>query len=597
MPNTPSTSLTNAQSVSDIAERVDKPDAPTKRRALDLLITLDRSDAAPEGLTRQVYARLREAILAGRLRAGDRLPPTRTLAGELGVARLTVATAYDWLRAEGYVYGRVGAGTFVAPVFESYPAPMDDRPQLPIPLQARHATPTTHAGSVVTVDTGADTPTAYTFRGQRADNPDGAARPQAPDAPLSTISAATRRPPLTAWARRIGDIPAQGAGGGESAPFDMRPGVGAADAFPWARWRRVVGWQDAIDPFAEQRAQARESAAHAGRWDALLGPLETRAAIAAWLRRSRAVRCAPEQILIAGSVQQILAMLARLLVEPGQRLLVEDPSYIGFHAAFLAEGAQLQGVPVDEHGLRVDTLPDPDALPAATAPRLAIVTPSHQYPTGVTLALDRRVALLDWARRAGIALVEDDYDGDLRLEGQPLEALRGLDEHDEVIYLGTFAKALYPALRLAFAVLPQWLIEPVARARAASDRHPTWRDAIAVARFIEAGELERHLLRMRRLYRARRDALTAALHAELDGVVTVGPAEAGIHLLAALPEGTDDVALSAAAMRVGVAFTPLSPHYQTTPRPGMLLGFGALNEEGLAESVRLLAPLVRAAMA
>ncbi len=578
----------------------DKPDTPTKRRALDLLITLDRSDTAPEGLTRQVYARLREAILAGRLRAGDRLPPTRALATELGVARLTVATAYDWLRAEGYVYGRVGAGTYVAPVFEGYPASIDD--QTAAPLLQREAPDTPPTGRRA-APTGADSPTAYTFRGQRSDvidAADAAIRPSATDASASTPTSLspTRRPPLTAWARRIGGIPAQGAGaGGESAPYDMRPGVGAADAFPWARWRRVVGWQDAIDPFAEQRAQARENAAHAGRWDALLGPLETRSAIAAWLRRSRAVRCAPEQILIAGSVQQILALLARLLIEPGQRLLVEDPSYIGFHAAFLAEGAQLQGVPVDEHGLRVDALPDPDALPTEAAPRLAIVTPSHQYPTGVTLALDRRVALLDWARRAGSALVEDDYDGDLRLEGQPLEALRGLDEHDEVIYLGTFAKALYPALRLAFAVLPQWLIEPVARARAASDRHPTWRDAIAVARFIEAGELERHLLRMRRLYRARRDALTAVLHAELDDVITVGPAEAGIHLLAGLPDGTDDVALAAAALRVGVSFTPLSPHYQATPRPGMLLGFGALDEARLAESVRLLAPLVRAAVA
>ncbi len=127
------------------------------------------------------------------------------------------------------------------------------------------------------------------------------------------------------------------------------------------------------------------------------------------------------------------------------------------------------------------------------------------------------MALIEWSRRAGSMLVEDDYDGDLRLEGQPLEALRGLDERDEVIYLGTFAKALYPAARLAFAVLPHWLVEPVARARAASDRHPIWRDALAVARFIESGELERHLARVRRLYRARRDALTAALREELDG--------------------------------------------------------------------------------
>ncbi|MEO7000732.1 MAG: PLP-dependent aminotransferase family protein, partial [Ktedonobacterales bacterium] len=545
------------------------------RKALDLLIALDRSDAAPEGLTRQIYGQLREAMLAGRLRAGDRLPPSRTLAAQLGVARLTVAMAYDWLGAEGYVYGRVGAGTFVAPVFEGYAGGADAFAPVPPPHEA---------APVATADRSTD---------QRMDQV--VRRPAPP--PDST----SRRPQLTAWARRIGAIPLIGAGAYEAtAPYDFRVGAGAAEAFPWGRWRRVVGWQDTLDPLADQRERAQNSAARAGRWDALLGPLETRAAIAAWLRRSRAVRCEPEQVLIAGSVQQALALLARLLVEPGQRLLVEDPSYIGFHAAFLAEGAQLQGIAVDENGLRVDALPMPTEMPSEHAARLLVVTPSHQYPTGVTLSLERRMALIEWARRAGVVLVEDDYDGDLRLEGQPLEALRGLDDRDEVIYLGTFAKALYPALRLAFAVLPHWLVEPMARARAASDRHPTWRDALAVARFIEAGELERHLARVRRLYRARRDALVAALLAELGDLgdrVGIGPAEAGIHLLARLPEGVDDVALAAEALRVGVAFQPLSPHYQHAAQPGMLLGFGALNEERLAEGVRLLAPLVRQAIA
>jgi GntR family transcriptional regulator/MocR family aminotransferase len=394
-----------------------------------------------------------------------------------------------------------------------------------------------------------------------------------------------------------------GIGGAETgAPetlYDFRPDAGAAEAFPWARWRRIVAQQDSAGLLAEIQVRARERAASAGRWDALLGPMETRAAIAAWLRRSRAVRCAPEQLLIASSVQQILALLARLLVEPGQRLLVEDPSYIGFHAAFLAEGAALQGVAVDALGIRPDTLPTAGAPGAEGAARLLIVTPSHQYPTGVTLALERRMALIEWSRRAGATLVEDDYDGDLRLEGQPLEALRGLDDRDEVIYLGTFAKALFPAARLAFAVLPHWLIEPVARARAASDRHPTWRDALAVASFIETGELERHLARVRRLYRARRDALTTALREELGGQLATGPAEAGIHLLAGLPAGVDDTALAKRARDLGLAIAPLSPHYQdqARSRSGLLLGFGAQDEERLRAGVRLLAPLVREVVA
>ncbi|MBF6592396.1 MAG: PLP-dependent aminotransferase family protein, partial [Ktedonobacterales bacterium] len=445
-----------------------------KRKTIDLLLSLDRTTGASEGLTRQIYAQMRAAILDGRLRAGDRLPPSRELAAELRVARLTVATAYEWLRAEGYVYGRVGAGTFVASVFGS--------------LAPDAGTPAEHDSPHVSV-----TP-MYRLKDESATAPGRSPPPGLP---------------LTAWARRIAAIPLLGTGIGlpERTLYDFRPGSGAGEAFPWVRWLRIVGWADPLDPLADQRARADERAARAGQWDALLGPIETREAIAAWLRRSRAVRCTAEQVLIAGSVQQMLALLARLLVEPGQRLLVEDPSYIGFHAAFLAEGAVLAGIPVDEAGLRVAALPDPHWPTEEAAARLAIVTPSHQYPSGVTLTLERRVALLEWARQAAVVLVEDDYDGDLRLEGQPLEALRGLDDRDEVIYLGTFAKALYPAVRLAFAVLPRWLIEPVARARAASDRHPTWHDALAVARFIEAGELERHLARVRRLYRARRDAL------------------------------------------------------------------------------------------
>jgi GntR family transcriptional regulator/MocR family aminotransferase len=526
-------------------------------RPVDLLLTLKRDGDTGEGLTRQIYGQLRAAILAGRLRAGERLPPTRELARRLGTARLTVATAYEWLRAEGYVYGRVGAGTFVAPALSEMRGIESD-------------------------------PRGNTLPSPRPSDSHVSARPE---------PAGMTRAPLTAWAQRIASIPLTGAGGADGAEFDFRPGVGDADAFPWVRWRRVVGWQDPADRQAERRAAANVRAASRGHWDALLGPIETRDAIAAWLRRSRAVRCEPEQVLVAGSVQQVLALLARLLVEPGQSLIVEDPSYVGFHAAFLAEGARLTGVPVDAAGLKVVDLPDPAAASAATAAHLAVVTPSHQYPTGVTLTLERRLALLDWARRAHVVVVEDDYDGDLRLEGQPLEALRGLDDRDEVIYLGTFAKALYPAMRMGYAVLPRWLVEPVARARAASDRHPTWRDALAVARFIEAGELERHLVRVRRLYRARRDALEEALRAELGELVAIGPAEAGVHLLVELPAGTDDVSLARTAQSRGIAVTALSPHYNADPRPGLLLGFGAMSEARLAEGVRQLAPLVRDACA
>jgi len=500
-------------------------------------ITLDRTDLAADGLTRQIYGQLRASILEGTLRSGDRLPPSRELARTLGVARLTVATAYDWLRAEGYVYGRVGSGTYVAPAFGE----------------------------------------------SRGSGDHGHASTSGASSPARAESMGIEHPPLTRWARHLATIPLTGTGNESPLRYDLNPGHGAAEAFPWVRWRRIVGSQDPADLYG----QGARGATGQNRWDALLGPIETRTAIAEWLRRSRAVRSDPGQLLIAGSVQQMLALLARLLVEPEQWLLVEDPSYIGFHAAFLAEGARLLGVPVDAAGIRVDALPAHDA-----APHLAVVTPSHQYPTGVTMSLERRITLLEWARRSHAVVVEDDYDGDLRLEGQPLEALRALDTRDDVIYIGTFAKALYPAMRLAYAVLPQWLIEPVVRARAASDRHPIWRDALAVARFIEAGELERHLARVRRLYRARRDALVSALAAELAGLIVPGPAEAGIHLLGRLPEGVDDQRISLLAAEKGVAVSPLSPHFSSNPRSGLLLGFGALAEDDLAAAMRILAPII-----
>lgn len=552
----------------------------TRRTATDLLIPLDRSDEAPEGLTRQIYTALRAAILSGRLRAGDRLPPTRELARSLGVARLTVATAFEWLRAEGYVYGRVGAGTYVAAVFgEGAPGE---------PSVGSSDQPATMSSGL-----SSDQPSNAVSSGRAAAARAPASLPAmtnpvpAPEIPTPVLAAPI---PLSSWAQRIASIPLMGSGSAEleALPYDFRPGAGAADAFPWARWRRTVGWPDPLG--SEVRSRTR-------RWDTLLGPREAREAIAAWLRRSRSVRCDAEQVLIASSVQQVLALLARLLIEPGQPLLVEDPSYIGFHAAFLAEGARLVSVPVDEAGVRVDALSPLESPPAheADQPRLIVVTPSHQYPTGVTLSLERRVALLEWARRAGVVVVEDDYDGELRLEGQPLEAMQGLDGRGEVIYLGTFAKALYPAVRLGFAVLPPWLVEPVARARAASDRHPRWHDALGLARFIESGELERHLLRVRRIYRSRRDALVASVHTHLAGVVRVGPAEAGLHLLAWLPDAVDDVAIASQARAHGLGVTPLSPHYRADAHSGLLLGFGAMSEERLTEGMRRLAPLVASA--
>jgi GntR family transcriptional regulator / MocR family aminotransferase len=243
-------------------------------------------------------------------------------------------------------------------------------------------------------------------------------------------------------------------------------------------------------------------------------------------------------------------------------------------------------VPVDEGGLVVEALP--------RRGRLVHVTPTHQYPLGVTLSLPRRLALLGWARRGGALVVEDDYDGELPLEGRRIESLQGLDGGRCVAYAGTFSKSLFPSLRLGYVVLPPRLVEPFARARFLHDRQPAYPQAAALARFFVEGDFERHVHRLRRLYRDRRDALRRELGRQLGDVVRVGPCNAGAHLAAHLPAGADDVAIAARATAAGARVTALSPMYRRAPgQPGLVLGFGGTAAADIPPGVAVVADAVR----
>lgn len=489
--------------------------------APDTLVPLD--PGAPTPLYRQLYDGVRRAILSGRLRPGARLPSTRTLAAELGIARVTAALAFDQLRAEGYIEGRSRAGTFVASTI-----------------------PDAHL-------------TAAPVR---------ASTPPAPPPRLSTRAAA------------IAAAVAFSAPAATGRPLPFRSGTPALDAFPARLWARLVARQ--------WRRPTRTLLAYgeiAGH-----GPL--REAIAGYAAAARGVRCTPEQVIVTSGSQQALDLAARVLLDPGDRVWIEDPGYHGARNVFLAAGAVLAPMRIDSEGLDVAA-----AARAEPNARLAYVSPSHQYPLGVTMSAPRRLALLDWARAARAWIVEDDYDSELRYASRPLPSLQGMDEGGRVLYVGTFSKTLFPALRLGYLIVPESLVDAIRAALAITSRHAAAVDQAVLADFIAEGHFARHVRRMRALYAERQHALLdavsrTALHEHLD----VRPADAGMQLLGWLRDSrADDVACAAAAAAAGVEVTPLSRHaMRPLERGALILGYAAFPQAALRRGAERLAGVMRA---
>ena len=325
-----------------------------------------------------------------------------------------------------------------------------------------------------------------------------------------------------------------------------------------------------------------------------------RRAIAAYLRAVRGLVCEPEQVFIASGAQQGLDLAARLLLDPGDPVWFEEPGYLGLRGALVAAGARLVPVPVDDEGLSVA-----DGRALEPRARLAAVTPSHQYPLGVTMSLSRRLALLDWAAEAGAWILEDDYDSEYRYAGRPLAALQGLEASRSngaagarVIYAGTFSKVMFPALRLGYLVVPPDLVEMVTRARGSLDDYPSTVAQPALAAFIEEGHFAAHIRRMRRLYAARQDCLLQALERHCAGLLTARPDPAGLHLIADLAPDLaarlDDRAASARAAAQGVHAPALSTYFiGEAPRQGLMLGYAAVPEQEIEAGARRLASALR----
>jgi GntR family transcriptional regulator / MocR family aminotransferase len=353
----------------------------------------------------------------------------------------------------------------------------------------------------------------------------------------------------------------------------FRPGIPALDAFPYELWARLMA-----------RRWRRPQRALLGYGDPA-GYRPLREAIATYLGEARAVRCHAEQVIVVAGSQQALDLTARMLLDEGDGAWIEDPGYLGARGALLGAGARLVPIPVDGEGLDV-------AVGEACSPeaRLVYVTPSHQYPYGVTMSLPRRLALLEWAGQTRAWVIEDDYDSEYRYAGRPLAALQGLDSEGRVIYLGTFSKVLFPALRLGYMIVPPDLVDAFMAARALSDRHSPVLDQAALADFISDGHFARHIRRMRALYAERQAILVDAATHDLAGLLDVSPAEAGMHVVGWLPEGVDDAEASRRAAAHGVDTPPLSM-YSLRPfrRGGLLLGYTAVGEKDIREGVQRLA--------
>jgi len=488
--------------------------------------------------------------VAGTLAPGARLPSTRVLAADLGVARNTVVVAFDQLRAEGYTTSHRGGGTRVC---EAVP----DSLSMPADLLASRAEIA-----------------ARPAPRSRASGGAGRTRPaRLPHADRSS-ERATR---LAEMGRGFLQRPTLGA-----VPFQV--GVPALDSFPARVWARLVA------------RRWRRGTIYLGHADAAGHPA-LRAAIAAYVTHVRAARCTADEVIVVSGAQQALHLAAQTLLDPGEPAWVEDPGYVGARLALAAGGARIVPVPVDGEGLDVE-----EGERLEPHARIAYVTPSHQYPLGTVMSAQRRLALLAWARRAGAWILEDDYDSEFRYEGRPLPSLQGLDAERGadgdprcVLYVGTFNKSLAPGLRLGYLIVPEEIVPQLRTCRIATDLYsPTFEQGV-LADFIAEGHYARHLRRVRALYAERQAGLLRAAGEEgLGGLLALAADPAGLHLLGWLPDGISAQRVAEEASAEGVVVHALAvPAHRDhdvegpspPPRQALLLGYAGYDEELIRAAV------------
>lgn len=464
---------------------------------------------------RWLYESLRAEILDGRLRPGMRLPSTRDLALQYGLARGTIVNAFEQLKSEGYINGSVGSGTYASKVLP------EKLLQVVSELGPRPAVRTNR------------TPTVSDY-GKR-----------------------------TKLFSGYGNRPVRA----------FRANLPALDLFPTALWTKIT-----------MRCLRRISTSQLMGCDPL-GYKPFRQAIAEYLAVSRGVRCVPEQVAVVSGVQEALDLAARLLLRPGDRVCVEDPGYPGAALAFQAFGAKIFAAGVDEQGIKLPQSPSQNV-------RLIYVTPGHQFPLGTTMSVSRRLELLEWAKKSGAIIFEDDYDSEYRYSGRPIPALQGLDKNESVLYAGSFSKVLFPGLRLGYVVVPAGLVHYFEAMQSLTVRHIPVLEQLVVTDFITEGHFARHVRRMREVYAERLSVLLEEARLRLTGFLEISPVEAGLQTVAWLCGGTDAESVAVTAAKRNVDVTPLNRYSRGGfAREGLQLGFAALDVKEIRRGVR---ELVRA---
>ena len=467
-------------------------------------------------LYKQLYNFIREAILSRRLKGGQKLPGTRTFSSELNISRNTVVQAFEQLMIEGYINGKIGAGTYITndipdkflTVKKTQSEIKNKTKPFSLKLDKRFGTP------------------ALIHRNYSED---------------------------------------------EIIPFQN--GLPSLEDFPFQTWLRIINKNGTYIPSLQFGYKSST------------GYQPLKEAIANYLQTYRAVNCVPEQIVIVNGSQQGLDLIGRTLLKENDNVLLEDPGYFGTRASVLSANVNILPTPVDDEGINIDyaakNYPRPDFI---------YTTPSHQYPLGSTMSISRRLKLLEYADNNDAWIIEDDYDSEFRYTGSPLPSLQGMDKFNRVIYIGTFSKVLFPGLRLGYLVLPNIeMVNSFAVVKSITDRQSPIFEQIVLTKFIEGGHFTKHIRKMRMLYKERQAFLIAELKKETGGLLEVNPSNAGMHIVAWLPEKFNDKKISDLAKENKIIVSPVSEYVlKFNRRPGLVIGYTAFNKSKLKAGVQSL---------